>query len=404
MIRSIVEQHALEAAFLWMLRDAGANGPKWTLGALADFDERIEAHLDGLRIAGDVGWEVCEEVLPLEDAGEAFVVAAQAIHLEADDRLAALLDRIGGIEGGERALVSAMGFTTLERLQPTLEALLDPEAPPALGRLGVAGAVAHRAPLGPVLAQAVHSTDPKLRARALRAVGELGRVDLKPYLHAVLADEMADEEARFFARWSLALLGDRQVADALLAAMEGPFAARAVEIAPRIAPSSKALAALERLSDARLAILGVGALGDPAGLSLLCRSLHAPELARIAAQAIATITGIDAQHPRYTAPPPPDAPASPNDDPSDERVEMDPDEHLPWPNPDALEVAARSLGLREGHRYIGGEPVASASVSRMLRVGTQAQRRGAAIEQCLLSPGAPLVEVRAPGFSQQRAS
>jgi hypothetical protein len=60
-IKHIVEQHAEEAAFLWLLRDAAVGAPHYDLKDLARLDERVEAHLDGLRIAGVEGWEICRE-------------------------------------------------------------------------------------------------------------------------------------------------------------------------------------------------------------------------------------------------------------------------------------------------------------------------------------------------------
>ncbi|MBW2737521.1 MAG: hypothetical protein JRE64_01460, partial [Deltaproteobacteria bacterium] len=54
-IESIVEQHAEEAAFLWLLRDAAVQAPHYSLNDLADMDERVEANNDGLRVAGEAG-------------------------------------------------------------------------------------------------------------------------------------------------------------------------------------------------------------------------------------------------------------------------------------------------------------------------------------------------------------
>jgi hypothetical protein len=62
-IESIVTQHAEEAAFSWLLRDSATREPHNTLKGLAKLDGRMEAHLDGLRIAGEPGWEICKEAL-----------------------------------------------------------------------------------------------------------------------------------------------------------------------------------------------------------------------------------------------------------------------------------------------------------------------------------------------------
>ena len=51
-ISAIIEQHAGEAAFLWTLRDAAGGEPHYKLWELAKLDDRVEAHIDGLRVAG----------------------------------------------------------------------------------------------------------------------------------------------------------------------------------------------------------------------------------------------------------------------------------------------------------------------------------------------------------------
>ena len=74
----MIEQHAEEAAFLWMLRDAAVDAPHYSLADLAHLDDRVEAHIDGLRIAGEAGWEICKEALGREEAGEVFAAAVLA--------------------------------------------------------------------------------------------------------------------------------------------------------------------------------------------------------------------------------------------------------------------------------------------------------------------------------------
>jgi len=78
-IESIVEQHAEEATFLWILRDAAAQAPHYSLKDLADIDERVEAHIDGLRVAGDpvrIPWIIEHMEVPelARVAGEAFTM------------------------------------------------------------------------------------------------------------------------------------------------------------------------------------------------------------------------------------------------------------------------------------------------------------------------------------------
>ena len=77
-ISTIIDQHAEEAAFLWILRDASMSAPNFTLQDIADWDNRLEAHIDGLLIAGEAGWEICKASLAIQEPGEVFAAAVLA--------------------------------------------------------------------------------------------------------------------------------------------------------------------------------------------------------------------------------------------------------------------------------------------------------------------------------------
>lgn len=77
-IADIVSQHVEEAAFLWLLRSNATRQPHYALKDLAKLDERVEAHLDGLRVAGEPGWELCLAALDNEEAGEVFAASVMA--------------------------------------------------------------------------------------------------------------------------------------------------------------------------------------------------------------------------------------------------------------------------------------------------------------------------------------
>lgn len=55
-LTEIVSQHVEEAAFLWLLRSNDTRQPHYALKDLAKLDDRVEAHLDGLRVAEEPGW------------------------------------------------------------------------------------------------------------------------------------------------------------------------------------------------------------------------------------------------------------------------------------------------------------------------------------------------------------
>jgi hypothetical protein len=78
-LREIVRQHAEMAAFLWTVYDYHLlhpeENPDMDEDRLARLVERLEAHLDGLRVAGDIGREIAyERLAEYAEAGELFVV------------------------------------------------------------------------------------------------------------------------------------------------------------------------------------------------------------------------------------------------------------------------------------------------------------------------------------------
>lgn len=375
-IAHIVDQHAEEAAFLWILRDRSVRSPHYRLRDLADLDGRLEAHLDGLRIAGGPGREICEQELSRGEPGEIFAAASIARDLAPVLEIAAKPELA-------RPVVSALGWMPWEAAKLHIDALLKSKKP-AERRIGIAACAVHRRDPGPALESALRDDDPLLRARALKAVGELGRVDL--------ADHVRGHRKERTGAFALLLLTGNGEA---LRSLADPHAVRGM-------PVGAANGWLETLPP-RPALVGAGALGDPARIPWLLERMKTPALARVAGEAFSMITGADLAHENLEGTKPDGFEAGPTDDPADENVDLDPDEDLPWP--DLQEVGAwwaeRSSQFTPGRRYLAGRPLTPEDLTRVLVAGYQRQRIAAAIELAILSPKDGLFEVRAPGFRQR---
>ncbi len=377
------------------------------LAGLAELDARIDAHIEALQIGGQVAWEVCEEALRWGEPGEVFVAGAVALAGGVDSNLQTALDAACQSDALSRGLISSFGWSPIESAGRSLERLLASEEP-AVRRVGIGAALAHRLDPGPALSAAVSGAGGPLRDRALRAVGELGRSDQLDEVRRHV--DSTEPSCRFSAAWTLALLASDPAALAALqgiAEAGGEFGERAADIAARRLPASDARAWIQGLASTapRAAVTAAGALGDPALADWLIEAMAAPEMARCASAALRTITGLDTRSAKIQAAAPEAFASGPTDDPADPKVQIDPDWELPWPNRAAVSAwwEANSGRFETGKRHLRGQRMEVSALEEALRTATQRERAGAALELAIIGQRPTLFEVRAPGFRQQQA-
>ena len=406
-IEDIVSQHAEEAAFLWLLRDNAVRAPHYDLKDLADLEERIEAHLDGLRVAGEECWPFCEAGLQQQEVGEVFAAGFIALAGVRNDWLEQVLEVVAETPETARGLISALGWVDREKLQgQVVEWLKSDQA--GLRQLGLGACGVQRVDCGPYLVQAIEDDEPAVRARALRSVGELRRQDLLPLVAKHLDDE--DDSCRFQAARSAMFLGQERGLDVVrrYVGPASPWQASALGLVLRAMNPPSAMQWVRDLNRepelARLVVQAAGIIGDPVAIPWLIEKMKQPELARVAAEAFSLITGVDLAYDDLEGDWPEGFEAGPTENPEDEDVALDEDEDLPWPESDLIDQwwSNNQARFPRGQRFLCGRPISMEACRDVLKNGFQRQRRAAALEMIFLNPKEPLFNTSAPAKRQQR--
>lgn len=395
-LRSVIEEHASEAAFLWKQRDSAVQAPHFKLKHLAKLDARLLAHLCALKVAGDAGWISAQEALGEGDAGGVFVAAYLAFTTQDAKKMNHMLGLCLAEPGFDAALRSALAWLDLAALEPVLSRLA------ACGtaeyrRIALATHAAHRLVPRVLLSQAVQDAENTLRARALRCIGETRQYDAIVFAREGVRDP--DPICQFWAGWSLALLGEpvgARTAFELSNALPPALRAIALEVAMRCGESDwvrevvRSLAADPNMR--RASIQAVGAFGDPVTVPWLLDQLEDPVYGRLAGEAFSTITGADLAYLDLTRDLPDDAVGS-----------CPADDELPWPQDGAVREWWKTERCRfqVGWRYLAGEPISAAGAKHVLREGFQRQRHAAAIELARHSHTEMMFPVRARADWQQ---
>lgn len=409
-IPGVVIQHVEEAAHLRHLRAILVRAPQVRLRELARLDERIEAHLDGLAVAGALGTEFAYRALQRAGTGEVFVATVRAIEDRDEHRLDKLLAVTETLPAARAGLLSAFGWVSAAQLQGLIWPLLE-AASPWRREVALTACAMHSVNPGPALARALGDGDPHLRARALRNASDGGRVDLLDACLAHLND--VDDRCAFAAARSALLLGDRAESmtglESLAAGQRGGrFRCPALLLLLKVVSGKRARSILASIagdeSQLRATVGGISSTGDPHYAPWLITQMENPGVTRAAGEAFTFITGLDLAQPGFERSQTAGAGPLPNDDPSDSSVAMDPDDGLPWPDPSAVREWWHANGDRfvSGARYFLGVEPTPAHCSQVLSTGLQRQRMAAAEHRTLGTPGTPFFNTAAPTWRQQR--
>jgi hypothetical protein len=287
---SLYEEHLEEASFLYEQVKALIRDPEIPWTGLADFQERLEAHIDALIVGEGLAMTVCQKRALEGDAGELFaavcVVCRQAkasvladllssVDLDDRKRVAAITDALKqelpaewtdfclrAIEHGDARLVPILARAAGYRRLPADAALLlrldvaenalIPAVLWSIGRIRAGAAIA-------AVRTFVDSEDPAIVTAALRTALRLGDDFVVSRLMSSAREAQAD-------RVALGLAGGDRMALPLVEALE--------DATP--------------VDDT---VMALALLGDPSAVRPLAGLLMRPETAGMAADALQVITG-----------------------------------------------------------------------------------------------------------------
>ena len=395
-----------DAPFLWLIRETVVRSPHGRLFDLVRHDERLTAHLAGVRVhAARVGTTIRREFD--HDGPASGLLAAWLALTVGDNDFFGRLAAAGPAEGQFRAVTAALIWSEQSVGRQTIDTLHLCALP--IGRaIAIAALGARRSDPGPSLARALSDPSPLVRARAYRTTGQLGRADLLPQLRPGLTDP--DPECRFWSAWAAARMGAAEPLDTLadIAWNNLPRAVRALDILLRRLDVPQANAWLREFAKLpgrqRDLIRATGVIGDPLYIPWLIEHMADNATARLAGEAFSMITGLDLAYRDLDRRPPADLHSGPNDDPADENVALDEDENLPWPDPARIGPwwTANRARFSPGTACFLGTPKASADWLEALSDAFQRQRHAAALELAIRQPDKAMFEVRARGRLQRQ--
>lgn len=404
-VENVVYQHVENVCSLWLQREQAVEEPHYDFSDLVHLDNRLDANLDGLRVAGAAAGPMLEEMRAAGDEGALFGLAVLVLERGKPDAFAGLV--AGTSDDGARLaeLGSALAWVDPRHLGNTVKALLDGTSAAEIV-LGLDACAAHGRSPGTRLGTLLQHPDASVRAAACRTAADLGERDFAAMLEDATAGSGDDE--RFHRARALALLGRGERARPVLESLgsrASPRRSAAIALLMAMSDSRSGRSFLKGLGARpgreRDVVAGCGLLGDPIAMEWLIRCCEDPALARLAGGAMTMISGIDLAYEDLELD---DAPeAGPNDDPSDDNVALDEDENLPWPDPER--VRAWWLGAKHalpaGTLFLDGRAKTRPELERTLALGMQRQRNAAALALALASPDACYRNTRLPAVRQR---
>jgi uncharacterized protein (TIGR02270 family) len=396
----ILEEHLEEADFLFQQRENALKERVYNLDGLAELEERLLAHLDGLVLAEKDGWKLLEPKLADGELGEIF--AAAFVAFDSGDRAQMELvtktfeQTEGGILDGIRHAWRHISYVEIERIvRPYLAAENATIQAAAVDVLSFRRLPFDRSQLSGLL----NHKDLGVVVSAINAVGRLRVRDLKEYVERAL-DSAAPQVRGEAMRTGLLLGSDRVLTQCRKAVKDrSEMANEAMILVGLTGQAQDAPLLVDSLSDlalARNAVVVLGLHGNLGAIDVLLRLTADPKHSRLAGEAVSRITGLNLEQEKLVTDQPAKVSKGPANEEEEEFVE-DPDEDLPCPDPEKLEAWWWKNVSRfdKKIRYRNGQPYGPQVLMDILQMGSLPERHYATFELALINPSYPYLETYA---------
>jgi uncharacterized protein (TIGR02270 family) len=419
-IPAVIDQHAEDVAMHWQNRRFAVDAPHQTLNTLARIDSRLQASLDGVRIAA-ANKQVVEKSAEREEGlsvGYLFTDIVLAIENNAMADLHRCLTIAKAMPETQDAVHTAFAWVSRADLDQTLPKLLNSSSR-FLRNIGFSTCASHQFNLIDSFESALIDSKASFRAAALSTIAQLCNKNYLPQCLVAITDP--DPLCAFEAAKACVLLGNKNSALPALTNMASvanpspspnPYRAEALKLLLHIQAPEDVLTTLKPIAkdpaSIRLLIEAVAISGDPHYVPWLIQQMRDIKLARLVGESFSTITGVSLADNGLETVEPEEIGLGPNDEPNDapnnDVVEMDKDDNLAWPNVEKIENWWRlnQQQYTKGTRYFMGKPPSTEHCMHVLKTGYQRQRKAAALHLSLLQLGTPLFNTTAPAWRQQR--
>lgn len=207
---SIIEQHVEEAAFCWLRREDALWRPSLNLNQFYRFDQRLDAHLEGLRLAVDSAWPYAlKRMNQWKTADEVFAASYIAIQAGDEDQLNTIATVVQANSNAMAGVSAALQWMLLQsgKEKALLAIQFFWQQQDALKNAVIDTALQiPEVNINAILTTAIQSTDIAVRAKAFEAIGNYHLTEYKPVLHNALGD--SEPLCRLAASTSLAIMGE----------------------------------------------------------------------------------------------------------------------------------------------------------------------------------------------------